>query len=116
MMRVNNTVPNVKFKCRTLGEWVEKDTNDFFKGKRVILFSLPGAFTPTCSEHQLPDYEKNYNNFLNKGIDLDKLIKKSKVSANTVSKYNVMDAKIPTGTLNKLEKVLGKGSLSSASK
>ena len=51
-----------------------------------------------------------------KGIDLDKLIKKSKVSANTVSKYNVMDAKIPTGTLNKLEKVLGKGSLDSASK
>ena len=69
MMRVNNTIPNVKFKCRTLGEWVEKDTNDYFKGKRVILFSLPGAFTPTCSEHQLPDYEKNYDNFRNKGID-----------------------------------------------
>jgi len=49
-----------------------------------------------------------------KGIDLNKLIKKSKVSENTVN--NVMDAKIPTGTLNKLEKVLGKGSLSSASK
>lgn len=51
-----------------------------------------------------------------KGITLAVLIKKSKVSENTVNKYNVLDAKIPTGTRNKLEKVLGKGSLESASK
>jgi ribosome-binding protein aMBF1 (putative translation factor) len=51
-----------------------------------------------------------------KGITLAVLVKKSKVSQNTVDKYNVMDAKIPTGTKNKLEKVLGKGSLASASK
>ena len=51
-----------------------------------------------------------------KGITLAVLIKKSKVSESTVNKYNVMDAKIPTGTRNKLEKVLGKGSLESASK
>lgn len=51
-----------------------------------------------------------------KGITLAVLIKKSKVSENTINKYNVLDAKIPTGTRNKLEKVLGKGSLESASK
>ena len=51
-----------------------------------------------------------------KGITLAVLIKKSKVSENTVNKYNVIDAQIPTGTRNKLEKVLGKGSLESASK
>ena len=51
-----------------------------------------------------------------KGITLAVLIKKSKVSKSTIDKYNVMDAKIPTGTRNKLEKVLGKGSLASAAK
>lgn len=51
-----------------------------------------------------------------KGITYAVLIKKSKVSKSTIDKYNVMDAKIPTGTRNKLEKVLGKGSLASAAK
>ena len=36
----------------------------FLKGKRVILFSLPGAFTPVCSEKQLPGFEKNYDKLL----------------------------------------------------
>ena len=35
--------------CAIGGKWVDKTTDDFFKGKRVVLFSLPGAFTPTCS-------------------------------------------------------------------
>ena len=51
-----------------------------------------------------------------KGITYAVLIKKSKVSKSTIDKYNVLDAKIPTGTRNKLEKVLGKGSLASAAK
>ena len=40
-----------------------------FKNKKVILFSLPGAFTPTCSTFQLPDFDKLYNDFKNLGID-----------------------------------------------
>ena len=40
--------------CSIGGKWIEKTTDDFFKGKRVVLFSLPGAFTPTCSSQQLP--------------------------------------------------------------
>ena len=44
--------------CSIGGKWVEKSTDDFFKNKRVVLFSLPGAFTPTCSSLQLPGFEK----------------------------------------------------------
>ncbi len=62
-------IPNIDFKCREGGEWVTKNTDNFFRGKKVVLFSLPGAFTPTCSEFQLPGYEANYDKFKEKGID-----------------------------------------------
>ena len=71
-------LPDVTFKTRVRDEsvggpnpfrWEDKTTADYFKGKRVVLFSLPGAFTPTCSTHQLPDFEKLYNGFQEKGID-----------------------------------------------
>ncbi|KAJ8347499.1 hypothetical protein AAFF_G00191950 [Aldrovandia affinis] len=44
-------------------------SDDYFKGKRVILFSLPGAFTPTCSTYQLPGFEENFAKFRENGID-----------------------------------------------
>ena len=47
--------------CAIGGKWTNKSTDDFFKNKRVILFSLPGAFTPTCSSQQLPGFEQNAN-------------------------------------------------------
>lgn len=50
-------------------KWVYKTTKDLFSNKRVIIFGLPGAFTPTCSEFQLPTYEKMYEDFRAKGID-----------------------------------------------
>ena len=74
-------IPNVVFRVRegdkhedggcSFGEggWINKTTDDYFKGKRVVLFSLPGAFTPVCSSVQLPDYESKYQEFKNKGID-----------------------------------------------
>ena len=71
-------LPNVNFKIRVRDEsiggdnpfkWEEKSTNDFFKGKKTIIFSLPGAFTPTCSTFQLPDFNKLYNEFKSLGID-----------------------------------------------
>ena len=61
-------LPDVTFKCRLAGEWVNKTTEQFFKGKRVVLFALPGAFTPTCSSKQLPKYEEMYKMFIDKGI------------------------------------------------
>jgi len=51
------------------GTWKDVTTDDLFKGKRVILFSLPGAFTPTCSGEQLPSYDDMYADFKTKGID-----------------------------------------------
>jgi peroxiredoxin len=71
-------VPNVVFKTRVRDDsiegpnpyrWEEKTTFDYFANKRVILFSLPGAFTPTCSTYQLPDFEKLHSEFVDQGID-----------------------------------------------
>ena len=71
-------VPQVSFQTRVRDEsiggdnpfrWETVTTDDYFKGKKVILFSLPGAFTPTCSTFQLPDFEKLYPEFQAKGID-----------------------------------------------
>ncbi len=51
------------------GEWKDVSTDELFKGKKIVLFSLPGAFTPTCSGQQLPSYDEMYNQFKDKGID-----------------------------------------------
>lgn len=62
-------VPNVVFKARVRDEtipgsnpftWKDVTSNDLFKGKRVVVFALPGAFTPTCSSTHLPGYETKY--------------------------------------------------------
>ena len=55
--------------CAIGGQWINKTTDDYFKDKRVVLFSLPGAFTPTCSSQQLPGFEKEYNRIKELGID-----------------------------------------------
>jgi len=70
-------VPNVVFKTRVRDEsvggnnpyrWEDVKSKDLFKRKRVVLFSLPGAFTPTCSTYQLPDFEKMFADFQTCGI------------------------------------------------
>lgn len=75
---IGRTVPNVTFKTRVRDEsiegpnpyrWEDVMSDSYFKGKKVILFSLPGAFTPTCSTYQLPGFEKNYEEFKSLGID-----------------------------------------------
>ena len=55
--------------CAIGGEWHNATTDSYFKGKRVVIFSLPGAFTPTCSSQQLPGFEKEYTNIKGMGID-----------------------------------------------
>jgi peroxiredoxin len=62
-------VPQTKFKCRVDSKWNEVSADDYFKNKTVVLFSLPGAFTPTCSSQQLPGYEEKYDEFKAAGID-----------------------------------------------
>jgi len=72
------SIPDVTFQTRvrddSLGgdnpfKWEAKTSTDYFANKRVILFSLPGAFTPTCSTFQLPDFNKLYDDFKELGID-----------------------------------------------
>tara|TARA_B100001287_G_scaffold62233_1_gene50309 strand:+ start:1347 stop:1877 length:531 start_codon:yes stop_codon:yes gene_type:complete len=68
-------VPKVTFRTRVYDEtkmeytWQDTTTDDYLKGKRVVLFSLPGAFTPTCSTYQLPGFEENYDAIRNQDID-----------------------------------------------
>jgi peroxiredoxin len=50
-------------------EWKDITTEEIFKGKRVVLFSLPGAFTPTCSTSHLPLYEELYAEFQAQSVD-----------------------------------------------
>ena len=51
------------------GSWVDKTTDELFNNKKIVLFSLPGAFTPTCSGEQLPSYDKHYDKFKELGMD-----------------------------------------------
>jgi thioredoxin-dependent peroxiredoxin len=77
-MPVLERVPDVVFKTRVRDEsvegsnpyrWQDSNTQDIFSGKKVIVFSLPGAFTPTCSSNHLPRYEELYEEFKALGID-----------------------------------------------
>jgi thioredoxin-dependent peroxiredoxin len=77
-MAVIDQVPDVVFKTRVRDEsiggdnpfkWQDVTTKDIFAGKKVIVFSLPGAFTPTCSSTHLPGYEAAYEQFKGLGVD-----------------------------------------------
>ena len=74
-------VPYTNFKTRTGddqavggcaligGEWKDVDTTEIFDDKKVVVFALPGAFTPTCSSQQLPGYEEKYDELKALGVD-----------------------------------------------
>jgi peroxiredoxin len=73
-MRVPQTVFKTRVRNEALGgpnpfEWKDVATNDIFAGKKVVVFSLPGAFTPTCSTSHLPRYEELYDEFKAQGVD-----------------------------------------------
>ena len=77
-MQAGATLPNITFKTRVRDEsiggdnpfrWQDVTTDEYFAGKRVILFSLPGAFTPTCSTFQLPGFENGAAGFAAEGIE-----------------------------------------------
>jgi peroxiredoxin len=54
---------------REEGEFVTRSSEELFANKKVVLFALPGAFTPTCSAYQLPGFEEKYYEFKEAGID-----------------------------------------------
>jgi peroxiredoxin len=53
----------MSFETREDGEWKTVSLNDILKDRRVVIFGLPGAFTPTCTTQQLPNFELNYEKF-----------------------------------------------------
>ena len=69
MSILSERISTCRITFRENGEFVTKTTNELFAGKRVVIFGLPGAFTPTCSSYQLPGFEKLYNEIIAQGID-----------------------------------------------
>jgi thioredoxin-dependent peroxiredoxin len=77
-MAVIEKVPSVVFKTRVRDEsvggpnpfrWQDVSTEEVFGSKRIVVFSLPGAFTPTCSSTHLPRYEELYEEIKSQGVD-----------------------------------------------
>ena len=75
---INRPIPDVVLKTRVRDEsiggpnpfrWQDLSVRDEFAGKRVVVFSLPGAFTPTCSNEQCPNFERLFDEFRAQGID-----------------------------------------------
>jgi peroxiredoxin len=75
---LNRPVPDVTFKTRVRDEsiggdnpfrWQDLNSAGVFKGKRIVLFALPGAFTPTCTTEQCPAYESSYEDLKSAGAD-----------------------------------------------
>jgi glutaredoxin-like protein len=63
------TVPQVVFKTRMDHEWVDTSSDELFKGRTVVVFSLPGAFTPTCSSSHVPRYNQLTPELKKQGVD-----------------------------------------------
>jgi len=74
-MAVEMTIPEVTWLRRSIAEgttdydWNAQTSKDIFEGKRVVVFALPGAFTPTCSSTHLPGYEAKYESILSQDVD-----------------------------------------------
>ena len=62
-------MPDVTFKLRRDHKWVDVKSEDIFRGKTVVVFSLPGAFTPTCSSTHVPRYNELAQLFRENGVD-----------------------------------------------
>jgi peroxiredoxin len=73
-----STIPDVIFKTRVRDEsiggenpfrWQDVSSDDIFKGKKIVVLGLPGAFTPTCSSKHLPGYVAKYQDLIDQGVD-----------------------------------------------
>ena len=101
-MAVIESVPNVVFKTRVRDEsvegpnpfrWQDVTTQELFGGKRVVLFSLPGAFTPTCSSTHLPRYEELYDEIKATGGDEVVCISVNDVTVNQTNAHALSGTK-----------------------
>lgn len=81
---VGEKLPAVSLKTVTADGAVTATTDEIFAGKKVVLFGVPGAFTPTCSNNHLPGYLENHDAILSKGVD--------KIAVIAVNDHHVMRA------------------------
>ena len=68
-LQVGEPIPVLDLPVRVGDEFETINTGEIAQGKRIIIFALPGAFTPTCSTYQLPGFEEKFEEFQEKGID-----------------------------------------------
>jgi glutaredoxin/glutathione-dependent peroxiredoxin len=95
-IKVGDHLPNATFTVMTAEGPKPQTTNDIFKGKTVVLFAVPGAFTPTCSKDHLPGFLKNADAIKAKGVD--------KIAVTGVNDVFVMEAwKKASGAEGKIE-------------
>src|SRR5215467_3092040 len=83
-IKVGDRLPEAKFRVMTAEGPGWKTTDEVFKGKKVVLFAVPGAFTPTCHKNHLPGFVKNAQAIKAKGIDT--------IAVTSVNDGFVMDA------------------------
>jgi len=96
MIKVGDRLPNATFMTMTPDGPKPQTTDDVFKGKKVVLFAVPGAFTPTCHKNHLPGFLTNADKIKGKGIDT--------IAVTGVNDVFVMDAwKQNTGAAGKIE-------------
>lgn len=69
MIKIGDQLPDATFKVHEGDAFVDKTTSDIFTDKKVVLFAVPGAFTPTCSANHLPAFIENLDFILGKGVD-----------------------------------------------
>ncbi|PYE90610.1 peroxiredoxin [Phyllobacterium leguminum] len=68
-IKVGDKIPAATFKVKTSDGIKDMTSDELFNGKKVVLFAVPGAFTPTCSLNHLPGYLENYDAIIAKGVD-----------------------------------------------
>jgi peroxiredoxin len=68
-IKVGDRLPEAKFRVMTAEGPGWKTTDEVFKGKKVVLFAVPGAFTPTCHKNHMPGFVTNFDKIKGKGID-----------------------------------------------
>ena len=68
-LKINDTIPSCKVFIMEDGKPIQKNIQEFFKGKKVVLFGLPGAYTSVCSAKHLPGFVDSHKKYKSKGID-----------------------------------------------
>ena len=103
MIKVGDRLPNATFTVMTADGPKPATTDEIFKGKKVVLFAVPGAFTPTCHKNHLPGFVKNADAIKAKGVNT--------IAVTAVNDVFVMDAwKKDTGAAGKVDQFLADGS------